>query len=661
MQNQQPLIPASTQLPELTFKVYVLSILLAIILAAANVYMALKIGLTIAASIPASVLAIGILRLFKNSNVLECNIIQTAASAGEGVAAAVAYVLPALVILQFWAGFPYWETTLLTALGGVLGVLFSIPLRRVLLNMPTLRFPEGTAIGNILKMTAGGAGQIRILTLGALAGAVIAFGQTGLKIAADMLPLYFSLGTGVVGLAIGFAPAPIASGFIVGIEVCLSFFVGVICGWVVLLPMLASHYGVAADLSAYQQAMWIWSKYLRFVGVGTMLVGGVWTLTRLAKPVINGLHSSWKALKLKKITNSVTLRTERDLPLNWVLLGIGFCTVLLLILITYFVHAAGLPFSHAYLAFSIAVTVVFVLTVGFLLSAVCGYITGLVGSSNNPLSGLAIVGILLLGMIYMVLFQFTHAENAIKATVLVILIMTLVTTAATISNENVQDLKAGQMVGSTPWKQQFILAVGVVASSLVIAPVLELLFNAYGIGGIAPRPNMDVTQMLAAPQSSLMAAVAQGVLMRQLEWSMIYVGMGIGVLVILVEKYFVQPRGYSLPVLAVGLGIYLPPEIMMPVILGGVVSFIARRRLLKTVGDDRERIHDRMQNGILLASGSVAGNSLMGVLLAVPFVMSGNSNVLSIMPAHWQSIANGLGVVALLTMCYWHYRVTQRD
>lgn len=652
--TDEPLISPSQSLPELTFKVIVLSIVLAALLAAANAYLALKIGMTISASIPASVLAIGILRFFKNSNVLECNIIQTAASAGEGIAAAIAFVLPALIVLHFWEAFPYWETVLITVVGGLLGVLFSIPLRRVLLHLPALRFPEGTAIGNVLKASTQPGRSIKALAFGGGGGALISLAQGGFKLIADSLQLFYSTGSAVFGAALGFVPATLAAGFIIGIEVGISILTGVVIGWFVLLPILAEHFGLSGS-SSYLQAMNIWSHHLRYVGVGTMLVGGVWTLLRLLKPVVQGVRTSFRSLRDERGMKMKLPRTERDMPIHWVTVGVVLLALCVYMLVMHLVVQSDFSMTHGYTAFVVFSTVVYILIVGFLLATICGYFSGLIGVSNNPISGMVISAILLLGVIYLLLFHFQGSGEAMKVTSLVILVATVVSAIAAISNENLQDLKAGYMVGATPWKQQLILSVGVVVSALVIAPVLQLLFDAYGIGGVFPRSGMDPSQMLAAPQATLMAAVAKGVIAHNLEWNMILVGAGVAVIVIIIDEYL-KRKNHRLPALAVGVGIYLPPEITIPMIVGGFMNFIVKRALAKQRITHEVR-HRKLQNGVLMASGMVAGSAIMGVLLAIPFVLMGSTDALRIVPKAFEPVAKGLGVVTLFGLCYWFYHI----
>lgn len=648
----KPLIPASTKLPELTFKVIIFSIVLAALLAAANAYLALKIGTTISASIPASVLAIGLLRMFKKSNVLECNIIQTAASGGEGIAAAISFILPALIILGYWKNFPYWETAGITFLGGILGVMFSIPLRRVLLRLPALRFPEGTAIGNVLKISSNGGTNLKVLASGGAAGALISLFETGFNVISSSMQMWFAPGNFLMGMGVGFSPATFAAGFIVGYEVAISLFAGVIIGWVILIPILSAVYGIQPHVSTYHSVLHLWDHKLRFVGVGLMLVGGVWTLIRLADPVIRGIRVSFETLQRGGESTYKLPRTERDIPLFWMMITVVMFALLVYTLVYHYFSSVGLPYSNNYLLFAAFITVMFVLVVGFMMATVCGYFTGLVGSSNNPLSGIMLSALLALGLLFFFLFHKNFGHHTEKVTAMIIIVATIVSAVAAISNENIQDLKAGQMVGATPWKQQFILCIGVAVSALVIGPVLELLFKAYGMGGIFPHPGMDVSQMLPAPQAGLMAAVASGLRGgQQLPWSMVLLGCGLAVVIIVIDEILRRRSRHRLPALAVGLGVYLPPEIMIPIVVGGLMNYLVRRKSSM----------ESNQSGILLACGLVAGAALMGVFLAIPFVLMGSSSALSLVPTSFKPIANILGILMILSLCAWIYRVSVKE
>lgn len=653
--NNEPLISAEMSLPEFGLKVFVISVLLAIILAATNIYLALKIGVTISASIPASVLAIGILRFFKNSNVLQSNIIQTAASAGEGVAAAVAFVLPAMLFIKSWTGFPYWETMLITMLGGLLGVIFSVPLRRVMLSMPALRFPEGTAIGNVLRISATGGAQMKLLVQGTAVGGIVSLCQTGFQVLAQSFQAWFYAAGTVIGTGLGLGPALFAAGYIIGIEVGLSLLFGVIVGWSIVLPMLGHFYGVPKESSAYLSAMDLWSQHLRFVGVGVMLVGGIWTLCRLLRPVMEGLKLSFVALKQKAQDANLIPRTERDISITWVMGLTVVFSILLLIVLMYYMDASNLFDTTSARWTAGILTIIYVIVIGFMLATVCAYFTGLVGSTNNPLSGILILTVLLLSAIYYVIFYKHLAVYELKIAGIVIMVTAVVATIAAISNENLQDLKAGQMVGATPWRQQIMLGVGVVASALIVGPVLQLLFSAYGMAGIYPHPGMDPSQMLPAPQSSLMASVAMGVLTHHMQWSMIITGGVIAVITIIIDEYL-RTKGRALPALAVGLGIYLPPDLMLPIVVGGLISYLVKKNLAKkakTMG--QEKTHNMMQRGVLLACGLVAGNALMGVILAIPFVLKGSADALALVGKGFAPIANIVGLVAIALICYWLY------
>lgn len=649
--QKQPLIPAHVKLPELTLKAIILSIVIAAILAAADAYLALRIATTIAASIPAAVIAMGILSAFKNSNVLEINMVQTAASAGEGVSAAIAFILPAMIINHAWLNFPYWQTVFVTLLGGSLGVLFSIPLRRTMLNLPSLRFPEGTAIGNVMLASASKGEALKLLTQGISMGGIVGFLQGGLKIISDVLPLWLVSGKVIGGLAISFEPALFASGYIVGIRTGASLFVGVIIGSIIILPGLAWHYGLPNFPEHTAQVMELWGQHTRFIGVGVLLIGGLWTLIQLVKPVFEGLSFAAKSTFNRQKTNGEEiLRTEYDIPFGYMLAGTLFISILIIFFLYHLFLHATLPhiaFNLPNLFFYLILLTIFILIIGFTLSAICGHIAGLIGTSNSPLSGLLIISILLLGAAFLLIFNVATPAIAIKLTSLMILIIAIVGCTAAISIENIQDFKAGQIVGATPWKQQLIILLGVLVSALVIAPVLQILFDAYGIGGVFPHPNMDPSQMLAAPQAGLISTITQGVLTHHLNWVMLGIGAFIAILCIFVDE-FLKTKNMRLVVLAVGLGIYLPAEICTSIFLGSLVHYLAERWRKQ-----RSMPTAEIQSSTLLACGLVAGSALMGVILAVPFVLLGSSDALAIVSNDFAPIANVLGVLSLLGLGLW--------
>jgi putative OPT family oligopeptide transporter len=660
-----PFIPAEQSLPEITFKAVILAIVITAILAAANAYLALKLGQTISASIPAAVISMGALRFFKKHNILENNIVQTAASGGEGVAAAVSFVLPALIIIGFWQHFNYWETVLMVITGGLLGVLFSIPLRRVMLNYQNLPFPEGTAIGNVLKASASGKARMKNLIQGGAVGSLIALFQTGFKVLAENLSLWGISNKTLFGTTLGFSPALLAAGFIVGLQACVAMLVGLILTWGIGIPVYTHFHGLPAADSYYDMAMSLRSDYIRYIGVGTMLLGGAWTLVTLVKPIAASLSASIRSLKetrLNKNSGIKLLRTEHDIPIQHVILGSIVLAVCAFFTLHYFLGMAGLSMSAGKLYTISLLSTVYILLGGFILASVCAYLSGLVGMTNNPLSGLLLSSVLIASLLLMLFFgrdEIAHDVNVGKAAMAVVIIITsMVGSIVTISGENMQDLKAGQIVGATPWKQQVMLLIGVIVAALVVGPVLELLFNAYGIGGVFPRAGMDSKQMLAAPQAGLMAAVAQGTLGGSLPWGSISIGMGIAFVAIFVDEWL-KKRGKRLPILAIGIGIYLPPEITTPIILGGIINYVCKRAVSKRIQSNHpEQLDVYFEKSNLIACGLVAGAALMGVILAVPFVLKGSSDALSLVSAGFTPIADVLSVVVLIALCTWLYKAT---
>lgn len=590
-------IPASENLPEITYKAVILAVILVIILAAANAYLGLKLGNTISASIPAAVISMGVLRLFRKSNILENNIVQTAASSGEALIAATAYILPALIILHYWQKFNYVETFLITIIGGIFGILFSVPLRRVLLAQKTLRFPEGTAIGQVLKASSSRTSSLGTLIKGSLVGGLVSFCQGGFQIISQSWSLWFKSSTNIVyGFSLGFDSALLAAGYIIGITVGISMLVGVIIGWVLGVPFLTHFYGITQMKDASTIAIDMWQSHIRYIGVGTMLTGGIWTLCTLIKPIIQGLRSSFVSVKEMGDEGPMIIpRTERDLPLTYVL----WCMLALLLplglLLYHFVGNPLLNLGVTVKTLTIAFGILFVLFAGFTFSAIGGYFAGLLGSTNSPGSSLNISALLLSSLFILVVFGFEidfasplHAQQTLAAAGLAIIITTIISCSIVITNETIQDLKAGEIVGATPWKQQAMLILGTVVAALVIPFILQLLFDAYGIGGIFPHPGMDPAQMLAAPQAGLAATLAQGVFAHQLPWFSLAIGAAIAIVGIAIDAWLIT-KNMRLPVLAVGLGIYIPISTTIPVIIGAIASYVIEKVLQKTLSSYQSR------------------------------------------------------------------------
>lgn len=665
--SQQPIIPPEKSLPEITFRVLVLGVILTIVLAAANAYLGLKVGTTVSASIPAAVISMGILRFFKDSNILENTMVQIMASVGEALTAGIAFILPALLILHVWDKFNYWQTVITGLLGGGLGVLFTIPLRRALLKDKTLRYPEAVAIGNVLKASAETEeGDLKSLVWGGIVGSAIALFQTGFQVLRDSFYYYVRANGTVFGFGLGLSPALIAAGYIVGVNVALSLLVGIFIGWIFGVPVLTWYYGVPDVASMTKAASIIWSEHIRYIGVGTMLVGGLWTLCTLFKPVVYSMKSSFNTLRKIRLGEQIeNLRTERDIPINYVLIATILLLIPIFLLIANSIIPDSIGISPGFRYFISAFSTIYILVGGFVFCSVMAYFAGLIGSTNSPASGLLVSALLVLCLILMLIFNidgsFTQAAREMIGPVVAIGSMVVIGAALAISNDTMQDLKVGQIVGATPWKQQVMLILGVVVASFIIPPILQLLYNAYGIGGVFPREGMNPAQMLAAPQAGLMAAVTKGAFSHHLEWSLIGLGALIAVISIVIDELLKFNYGMRLPVLAVGLGIYLPLDSSMPVVIGGLLAYLIQKRLSHKFphGDKatEAELTAHRHTGLLLACGIVAGASIMGVLLAIPFAWYESADALKIMPDSLMPFAGPLSVFVTFLLCAWIYKV----
>lgn len=621
--------------PQLTLRAVGLAIVLAMILAAANTYLGLFAGMTIASAIPAAVVSMAVLRLLGGGGILENNIVQTGASAGSSIASGVIFTIPALVILGFWQDFRYSWVLAIAGLGGLLGVLFSVPLRRALIVDQKLAFPEGQAAAEVLKAGENPSQGIRILGIGALGGAFTKLAAgSGLRLIPDTAASAGFAGNYLAFFGTNLSPALLSVGYIVGLNVGIVVLAGAMLSWNIaipyyvanVLPYQAELAQAAAGLEAEDLAGFIWSKQIRYLGVGAMLVGGIWALISLRHSLLSGVRSGLAAARASA-AGQIIAHTEQDLPMKSVLLGILLFTLPLWALYQAIVGS---------LAVSLPMTIIMIIT-GFLFCSVSAYMAGLVGSSNNPVSGITIATILFSAVVLLVLMGKDNEAGPVAA----IMIGAVVCCAACIAGDNLQDLKCGYIVGATPWRQQVMLGIGAASSALVMAPVLNLLAQAYGIG----VPSESHPNPLLAPQATLMASVSKGLFGGELPWDMIAVGAVIGVAIIVLDEVL-KARGSSFrtPVLAVAVGIYLPLELMTPIFLGGLLAWIAERRLRRQ-GLDAAEIERRNRKGLLFAAGMITGEALMGIAIAVPIVTSGSADVLAL-PSLWQ-FGEWLGLVVL--------------
>lgn len=662
-----PIIPSSQSLPEITFRALVLGVILTIILAAANAYLGLKVGQTVSASIPAAIISMSLLRFFKNSNVLENTMVQTMASVGESLISGVAFILPSLIILHAWSGFYYWQTVIIALLGGILGVLFTIPLRRALLQDKSLRYPEGLAISNVLRASANKEKtDMKSLALGGLIGGLISLFQSGFQILTDTFNFWLRSTSTLFGFELGLSPALIAAGYIVGINVAISFLVGITIGWLAGVPILSWYLGIPDAQTATDAVTVIYRSHIRYIGVGTMLVGALWTLCTLVKPISQSIIASFISLKKTQIQgNKNILRTERDIPINYTVWGILFLLIPIFILLSNYIAPAHSEINHLFHLIICGFSAIYVIIGGFLFCSISAYFAGLIGSSNTPVSGLLVSALLILCLLILAFFSSIGGIQGKEAFGIILAIGTCVilSVGVAISNDTMQDLKVGQIVGATPWKQQVMLILGVVVSAFVVPPILDLLYNAYGIGGVFPHPGMSKTQMLSAPQAALMATVAEAVYTHHLAWAMILLGAGIAVICIIIDEILKQ-FGTRLPVLAVGLAIYLPMNTTTPVVIGGLLSHLINLKLQKSYKGRRAekeiKIAAHRHRGLLLMCGIVAGASIMGVILAFPFAIKQSSDALKLMPDQYMSLAGIFSIIVTIILCAWVYRMVKK-
>ena len=595
-------------LRELTLRGIILGAIITLLFTAANVYLGLKIGITFATSIPAAVISMAILRFFAGSTIQENNIVQTIASAA-GTLSAIIFVLPGLVMVGWWTGFPYWQSVAVIALGGILGVMYSVPLRRALVTGSDLPYPEGVAAAEVLKVGAGvggveenrkGLAAIVMSSLVSAAYAILA--QT--KLVAAEAATTFRLGAGATTMSTSMSMALIGVGHLVGLAVGIAMFTGLLISWVVLVPWLTSAgVGTAPDLAAFVND--VFRNKVRFIGAGTIGVAAIWTLLKIIGPIIAGIRSAIVASRARRADGNAALDlTDRDLPIGIVGGTILASMIPIGLLLASFAQSG--PIAANALP-TLLVTIVYILIAGIVIAAVCGYMAGLIGASNSPISGVGILAVLGIALILAALFGPTDVEASKALVAFALFVTAIVFGIATISNDNLQDLKTGQLVGATPWRQQVALVLGVIFGAVIIPPILDLLNNAFGfLGAPGAGPNA-----LAAPQAALISAIAQGVLGGSLDWPLIGLGALIGVAVCVVDEVLRRGKKYSLPPLAVGMGIYLPMALTLLIPLGALIGWLYNRWAERAANPAfAERL------GVLMATGLIVGESLFGVAFA---------------------------------------------
>ncbi|HHF3423800.1 TPA: OPT family oligopeptide transporter [Haemophilus influenzae] len=640
-------------LKELTVRGIILGALITVIFTASNVYLGLKVGVTFASSIPAAVISMAVLKFFKDSSILENNMVQTQASSA-GTLSSVIFVLPGLLMMGYWQDFPFWQTMLICAAGGTLGVLFTIPLRRAMVVNSNLPYPEGVAAAEILKAGnhADGDSGVKDIAYGGVLAGLVAFLTNGLRVMADGASAWIQTGKAAFQLPMGFSLALLGAGYLIGIVGGIAMLIGVILTWGVAVPYFTMSEDIAADASLIDSAMTVWKTKVRYIGVGTIGIAAIWTLLILMKPMIEGMIHSFRMLKGGQEASEH--RIDIDLSPKTMIYILIATVALIVISLHHFIAAA--PISPELSILLVVVCTFLAVFIGFFVAAASGYMAGLVGSSSSPISGIGIISVIVISLVLVSignasgLFETVDGQKFLTA--LTLFTASIVITTACISNDNLQDLKTGLLVEATPWRQQVALIIGCFVGALVIAPVLEILYHAYGFSGALPRPDMDPSQALSAPQATLMTAIYQGIFTNKLEWTYILTGVGLGAVLITIDAFLkkVSNKVFSLPVIAVGIGIYLPPSINTPVIVGAFLAWIMARHIAKLGNKEVSAKAERF--GTLFSAGLIVGESLMGVILAFIIAASvttgGSEAPLSLNLENWDTIGEWLGLIVFI-------------
>lgn len=644
---------------EFTLRGLVIGVVTTVAFTAANVFFGLKAGITFSTSIPAAVISMAILRCFRGTTMQENNIVQTVASAA-GTLSSIIFVLPGLVIIGWWTGFPFWMSFTVCATGGILGVMYTIPLRRALVTQSDLPYPEGVACAEVLKVGCGvehnenietvdaGAAGLKAVLVGSLVSAAF-YVVVQTRIFASDVARYFRVGShdAATGFDFQMSFALFGIGHLVGLSVGLAMLVGALISWGWGIPYYTTLHPAAGAAADVAQATW--SHYIRYVGAGTIGVSAIWTLITLVKPVLSGLAGAMAASRVRKAGKAHTLpRTEQDIPIGIVALVSVLCLVPVVWLFAHFALISGLG-SHMWL---LAIGgAIFVAVVGFLVSTVCGYMAGLIGSSNSPLSGIGILAVVICALLLVVAVKRSLPAGAGQALVAFALFVTAVVfSVAAIANNNLQDLKTGQLVDATPAKQQWALVIGVIVGALIIPPVLDVVNHAYGFLG---APGVNPAHALPAPQAGLISALAQGVIQNNIDWNELWIGVGIGVACIIFDGLLRRTtKSARMPPLAVGLGMYLPTMSTLMIVVGAIVGYLFNRRAARRPAS----VEATQQLGVLLASGLIVGEGLLGVIFAFIVGISGNQGPIALVGDRFAAASMGLGGVAFAVLVWLQYR-----
>ena len=650
--SAQVVRPAGT-IKELTIRGIVLGALITVLFTAANVYLGLKLGITFATSIPAAVISMAVLKFVADSTIQENNIVQTIASAA-GTLSAIIFVLPGLIMVGWWTGFPFWLSVAVIALGGILGVLYSVPLRRALVTGSDLPYPEGVAAAEVLKVGAGVGGAeenrrgLKLIVLSSLVSAAYAIlAQT--KLAVTEAARSFNFGAGATTVTSSLSMALIGVGHLVGMAVGIAMLVGLIISWFVLVPWQTGLAGLgsAADIETLVNTTF--REKVRFIGAGTIGVAAIWTLLRIIGPIIKGITSALTASRARKLGGQDSLDiTDRDIPIGIIAVSILGSLIPIGLLLSAFAQSGPIAAAPA---LTIGLSLLYIFVAGAVIAAITGYMAGLIGASNSPVSGVGILTVLGISLVLVAIFGRNIGIDASQSLVAYALFVTAVIFGvATIANDNLQDLKTGQLVGATPWRQQVALIIGVIFGSLVIPPILTILNDAFGfVGAPGAGPNA-----LAAPQAALISAIAQGVLGGNLDWGLIGLGGLIGVGVVIIDELLRASKRGSLPPLAVGMGIYLPMSLTLLIPVGALIGYLYNKWAARAPDP---KFAERL--GVLMATGLIVGESLFGVAFAAIVGATDNDSPLALVEEFAWAVP--LGLVVFAGSIAWLYLRTRKE
>ena len=651
----QPYVPASVTLPELTVRAIILGLLLGALMTAANTYLGLYIGMTVSASIPAAVMSMLLLRMFrfKDVSILENNIVQTMTSAGESLAAGIIFTMPALLVMG--REMDTLTTFIVAILGGILGTIFTITLRRVFIVEEALLYPEGIACEEVLVAGEKGGSQLIVILYALGLGALYGWMVKGFKLTQAKVEVAVEIVGVRVYSALDYSLSLVAVGWIVGLNIASYIFFGAVLGVFILTPIYGMTYGWPVDDDLAHGFKTLWSTHIRFVGVGCMVVGGLWTLIDMRKTISSGLK---KALKSGLTESEIsTIRTEQDIPMNRAF--IGLVVVAVLTFIFYWWKTGSLTLA--------IVGAIFLAITAFFFSAVAGYIAGVVGSSNSPVSGMTIATLMATSLVVWIVggvFLNMEQDELMYAT---LIIASVVAVNAAIAGDVMQDLKTGHLVGATPWKQQTAELIGVIVGAIVAPLTLTILNEAFRITptycAANPHPVTGCSNVLEAPQAEIIGTLIEGIFGGTVNTPMI--GLGVVVAAIIIgSRWYLGKSGPTLPIMSIAIGMYLPFYLSATIFLGGVLNHLVTRTAHLRVdgtlaGQPSEKAiksgKELVSRGTLLSAGLIAGEALMGVIVAAFIVLASFSPFPR--PDDWLPFLGTLGPILSTMFFLWFFGV----